>query len=87
MKLDLTKVTRVEVIDGRGRAHYRHGLDEVTAELQDGGRTLKLFVSGDEDEYYALKVTKHGVVRPPAPEPAQDEAGDRVWVEEGWMHS
>lgn len=36
-------ITRVEVIDETGRAYVRH---EVRAELsvQDGGRTLKVFV-------------------------------------------
>jgi len=41
---DLPKVTRVEVIDGTGRAYMAHHLEEVSMALQDEGRTLKVFV-------------------------------------------
>lgn len=58
--MDTSRVTRVEVIDhtrddesGGGRAYtYWHGYDvmdwadaEVTVQLQDDGRTLKVFIS------------------------------------------
>ena len=37
-------VTRVEVIDETGRVYVRYGVT-VTSDLQDKGRTLKLFVT------------------------------------------
>jgi len=79
VKLDLTHVTRVEVADGRGRVLVRRDLDEVAASLADGGRTLKLFISGDEDAHYASRVTRHGLVRPEQPE-AVSEPLSAVWA-------
>lgn len=39
-------VDRVEVIDGNGRAFTRYGVSGgVDVDLQDGGRTLKIFLS------------------------------------------
>jgi hypothetical protein len=51
--MDTTKVTRVEVIDhtksvenGGGRAYVFHdGSAKVDVQLQDEGRTLKVFIS------------------------------------------
>jgi hypothetical protein len=80
MRLDLTHVSRVEVVDGRGRVLVRRDLDEVAAELQDAGRTLKVFISGDEDVYYASRVTRHGLVRPGQPQ-AVSEPLSAVWGE------
>lgn len=37
-------VTRVEVIDGTGRAYVKTKLQEVILAYQDDGRTLKIFV-------------------------------------------
>jgi hypothetical protein len=38
-------VTRVEVIDSDGRAFTRYGCSDVSLELQDGGHTMKIFLS------------------------------------------
>lgn len=38
------RVTRVEVIDSSGRAYVAHGLENVRMDLQDEGRTMKIFV-------------------------------------------
>lgn len=43
-------ITRVEVIGDKGRAWSRWNLTSVVLSYQDGGRTLKVFVSGDEPE-------------------------------------
>lgn len=40
---DLARISRVEVIDEKGRAYSRWDL-AVGASIQDNGRTLKLFV-------------------------------------------
>lgn len=37
-------VTRVEVIDGTGRAYVNMNATEVVTALQDGGKTLKIFL-------------------------------------------
>lgn len=37
-------ITRIEVIDDTGRAYVKHGV-VVSQYLQDGGRTLKIFVN------------------------------------------
>ncbi len=44
---NLEKVTRFEVIDGTGRAYVKYGVS-VALDLQDDGRTLKVFVSDSE---------------------------------------
>ncbi len=41
------RVTRFEVIDGTGRAYVRYGIS-VRTSVQDGGRTLKVFISPRE---------------------------------------
>lgn len=46
---DFSKVTRVEVIDSNGRAYVAYDV-EPTIMLQDGGRTLKVFVDRKTDE-------------------------------------
>jgi hypothetical protein len=48
---DTTKVTRVEVINTsiqEGRVFVKYGLKDVTIELQDEGRTLKVFIRNDQ---------------------------------------
>lgn len=52
-RLPLPRVTRVEVIDhtigGAGRIFGRHSVPRVTVELQDDGRTLKVFLAEKAD--------------------------------------
>jgi hypothetical protein len=81
MKLDLRRVTRVEVIDARGRAMVRQNLEGAAAELADGGRTLKVFVSGDEAEFYAARVVRHGLERPVVSGP-ENGSESRSWEPE-----
>jgi hypothetical protein len=45
----LSEVTRFEVIDGTGRAMVRYGVT-VKAHLQDGARTLKIFLDERGEE-------------------------------------
>jgi hypothetical protein len=42
--LDLSEVTRVEVIDPTGRAYVALDIEEVALSLQDGYKTLKIFI-------------------------------------------
>ena len=42
---DLSGVTRVEVIDGNGRAYTNYGVRLVALDVQDEGRTLKVLVN------------------------------------------
>jgi hypothetical protein len=42
---DLSGVTRVEVIDRVGRAYTNYGVSLVDLDVQDEGRTLKVFVN------------------------------------------
>ena len=44
---DLSKVTRVEVIDGYGRSYTSYNADKVHITVQDNGHTLKVFHTGD----------------------------------------
>ena len=44
---DLSKVTRVEVIDGYGRSYTSYNADKVHIIVQDNGHTLKVFHTGD----------------------------------------
>ena len=44
-------VDRVEVIDSRGRAYSNYNASEVGTSLQDGGKTLKVFLQNGIDEW------------------------------------
>ncbi len=48
---NLKNVTRVEVIDEKGRVYTRHNLDIVQLAVQDDGRTIKIFVSNKQKDY------------------------------------
>ena len=41
----LPKCTRVEVIDNSGRAYTNYDCESVETQMQDGERTLKVFIS------------------------------------------
>lgn len=41
------QVSRVELIDGVGRAYVKYGVGDVITALQDDGRTLKLFLKSN----------------------------------------
>ena len=43
------KINRVEVIDNTGRAYTKYNVDTVQISMQDGGKTMKVFleVKGD----------------------------------------
>jgi hypothetical protein len=43
---DLSKVTRLEVIDNNGRSYVNWGVDKMEFSYQDDGRTLKIFTNG-----------------------------------------
>jgi hypothetical protein len=43
--IDLKDVDRVEVIDSNGRAFTRYRVSDVKMDVQDEGRTLKIFIS------------------------------------------
>lgn len=47
-KLDFTKATRLTIVGDRGRLMELWGLDEIRIETQDDGRTVKVFVKGDQ---------------------------------------
>lgn len=46
----LPDVTRVEVIDSTGRGYVNIGVKDVEAHVQDGGRTLKVFLTDMDAE-------------------------------------
>ncbi len=48
--MDLSKVSRVEVIDGMGRVYTNWEVGIVDLQLQDDERTLKVFIYEDEME-------------------------------------
>lgn len=48
--IHLSDITRLEVIDDRGRILARTELNGVKLSGQDGGRTLKVFIDEGEDE-------------------------------------
>lgn len=45
--IDLSCVTRVEVIDGYGRSYKSYNAEQVHISIQDEGKTLKVFHTGD----------------------------------------
>ena len=44
------KLTRVEVIDEKGRAYTNMSCEGVQISMQDGGRTLKVFLVNSNEE-------------------------------------
>ena len=52
--MDTKKVTRIEVIDHQsepviGRVYTKYDCEKVELQLQDDGRTLKIFISKNTD--------------------------------------
>jgi hypothetical protein len=45
---DFSKVTRLEIITKDGRVFSKHNINSVQMQLQDGARTLKLFISEED---------------------------------------
>lgn len=45
----MNKISRFEVIDETGRAYVRYDID-VKVDLQDDGRTLKIFINRQFNE-------------------------------------
>ena len=43
-------VTRLEIIDADGRSYQNPGVVGMTFDLQDQGRTLKIFVTSDPEK-------------------------------------
>jgi len=41
---EFKNITRVEVIDNDGRRYVKYGAKEVKYDIQDDGKTLKIFV-------------------------------------------
>lgn len=48
--LQFPQVNRVEVIDERGRSYVTYSASNTALSVQDGGRTLKIFTQGIEDD-------------------------------------
>lgn len=42
--LDVSKVTRLEVIDENGRSYVKYQISDIEFSLQDDARTLKIFL-------------------------------------------
>ncbi len=47
---DFENVDRVEVIDNNGRVYVKNSVERVWLSEQDDGRTLKVFVTFEEQE-------------------------------------
>lgn len=45
MVMDFEGVDRVEIIDEKGRAFTRYRVSDVHLDVQDEGRTLKIFIA------------------------------------------
>jgi hypothetical protein len=48
--MNLSKVNRVEVIDNTGRRYVKYDVEYVGLDLQDDGKTLKVFVKYTPEE-------------------------------------
>jgi len=48
--IDLSNVSRVEVIDNNGRSYVKTNASKVRFQLQDDERTLKVFVEFEDEE-------------------------------------
>lgn len=47
--LDLTykNINRIEVIDNKGRSYVNYNVNKINLDLQDSGKTLKIFINND----------------------------------------
>jgi hypothetical protein len=48
--MNYENVSRLEIIDSKGRSYVECGVVGMTFDLQDDGRTLKIFVTADEEK-------------------------------------
>jgi hypothetical protein len=48
-------VNRLEIIDDKGRSYINLGVVGMTFDLQDQGKTLKIFVSNDAEQEKKLR--------------------------------
>jgi len=48
--MNYDNVSRLEIIDSKGRSYVEYGIVGMTFDLQDQGRTLKIFLTCDEEK-------------------------------------
>jgi len=53
-ELDVSKVTRLEVIDENGRSYTKYHISDVKFSLQDDDRTLKIFLEVQKNDLVEL---------------------------------
>jgi hypothetical protein len=53
--LNYDNVNRLEIIDDRGRSYVKLGVTGMTFDLQDEGRTLKLFITSDTEKEQRMR--------------------------------
>lgn len=89
--MNTDNINRVEVIDGTGRILVRYLKDgeKLDVEVQDGGRTLKIFISGEVERAFKLGWSR---LPPDATNPTQPlgykRGNEHVWqVRDGWMYA
>lgn len=54
-------INRVEVIDEDGRSYYHHLVESLEFSVQDGGKTLKLFINKNLNTPYHLTNTDNPI--------------------------
>ena len=50
IELDVSKVTRLEVIDENGRRYVKYQISDIKFSLQDDDRTLKIFLEVNNND-------------------------------------
>lgn len=53
--LNYDNVNRLEIIDDKGRSYVKLGVTGMTFDLQDQGKTLKIFVTNDAEQEKKLR--------------------------------
>jgi hypothetical protein len=53
-ELDVSKVTRLEVIDENGRSYTKYRISDIKFSLQDDDRTLKIFLEVQKNDLVEL---------------------------------
>lgn len=54
--LNYDNVNRLEIIDDKGRSYVKLGVTGMTFDLQDQGKTLKIFVTNDAEQEKNLEM-------------------------------
>lgn len=92
--MNTSKVTRVEVIDDKGRAYTNYSARNVTAQLQDDDHTLKIFLASaggraleERSHSDATEPLQHATAQPGRPTQTTEQGPGKEVDLLHWAHT